>query len=68
MLLDWRLLGCAAFLSMQAGNADAKSSAPQVVWAKAGVTYEQYRGDALECGMTGLASNIDNSDCVRSSG
>ena len=65
MLLDWRLLGCAAFLSMQAGNADAKSSAPQVVWAKAGVTYEQYRGDALECGMTGLASNIDNSKEVK---
>lgn len=65
MLLDWRFLGCAVFLSMQASNADAKSSAPQVVWAKAGVSYTQYRGDALECGMQGLASNIDNSKEVK---
>jgi hypothetical protein len=50
---------------MQVGSASAKQDAPQTVWAKTGVSYEQYRGDALECGKKGLASNIDNSDEVK---
>ena len=63
--LGWTSIGCAAFLGMLASSASAKDAAPQVVWAKAGVTYEQYHSDALECGMTGLASNIDNSKEVK---
>lgn len=63
--LGWTSIGCATLLSMLAGSASAKDAAPQVLWAKAGVSYEQYRGDALECGMTGLASNIDNSKEVK---
>jgi hypothetical protein len=58
-------LGLAAFLSMQAGSANAKDAAPQVVWAKAGVSSEQYHDDALACGMNGLASNIDNTKEVK---
>lgn len=63
--MQFAALGCAAFLSIQAGNADAKSSAPQVIWAKAGVSAEQYHDDALACGMNGLASNIDNTKEVK---
>jgi len=65
MPLRWSSLGCAALLSMHAGNANGKDAAPQVVWARAGVSYSQYRGDALECGMRGLASNIDDSKPVK---
>jgi hypothetical protein len=50
---------------MQAGSANAKDAAPQVVWAKAGVSAEQYRGDALECGKKGLARNIGDSEEVK---
>jgi hypothetical protein len=64
MVLSWRLLGYAA-LSMHVSSASAKEAVPQTVWAKTGVSYEQYRGDALECGKKGLASNIDNSDEVK---
>jgi len=65
MPLRWTSLGCAALLSMQAGSANAKDAAPQVAWAKAGVSSAQYHGDALECGMQGLASNIDDSKQVK---
>lgn len=65
MPLGWRSLGCAVLLGIQAGSANAKDAAPRVVWAKAGVSYEQYRGDALECGNKGLARNIDNSEEVK---
>jgi len=58
-------LGLAALVSMQAGSANAKDAAPQVVWAKAGVSLEQYHDDALACGMNGLASNIDNTKEVK---
>ena len=63
--MRWTSIGCAALLIILADSASAKDAAPQVVWAKAGVSYEQYRGDALKCGMTGLASNIDNSKEVK---
>jgi len=59
------LAGCAILLSVQAGNASAKEAAPESIWAKAGVTYEQYRGDALECGKKGLARNVANSEEVK---
>lgn len=65
MPLQWTSLGWAVLLSMHAGSANAKDAAPQVAWAKAGVSYPQYRGDALECGMRGLASNIDDSKQVK---
>lgn len=64
-MVGWRLLGCAAIVSIQMGSANAKETAPQTVWAKAGVSYEQYRGDALECAQQGLASDIDNSQEVK---
>ena len=59
------LAGCAILLSVQAGSASAKEAAPQAIWAKGGVTYEQYRGDALECGKKGLARNVANSEEVK---
>jgi len=65
MVFGWRLLGCAAIVGLQIGSASAKEAAPQTVWAKAGVSYEQYRGDALECGKQGLASDIDNTQEVK---
>ena len=37
---------------------------PVVSWGKSGITFEQYRADALDCGKNGLASDIDNSDPV----
>lgn len=35
-----------------------------VAWGKAEVSYQQYRADALDCGHTGLATDIDHSDPV----
>lgn len=62
--LDLGFLACTALLCMP-GSASANEAAPRTVWAKAGVSYEQYRDDGLECGMKGLASNIDNSAEVK---
>lgn len=62
--LAWRFLTCAV-LSLPAVSASAKVAAPKTIWAKADVGYEQYRADALECGMQGLAVNIDNSEEVK---
>lgn len=64
MFAGRRLLGCAALLSMPV-SAGANEAAPRTVWAKADIGYEQYRNDGLECGMKGLASNIDNSAEVK---
>jgi hypothetical protein len=61
----WSFLACAVFLSLPAGIASAKVAAPQTIWAKADVGYDQYRADALECGMQGLAVNIDDSEEVK---
>ncbi len=61
----WKLLACAAILSVPVTTANAKVAAPQTIWAKADVDYTQYRADALECGMQGLAVNIDNSEEVK---
>lgn len=58
-------LALACVLSLQANSADAKDAAPRAVWAKAGVSSEQYHDDALACGMNGLASNIDNTKEVK---
>jgi hypothetical protein len=63
--LGWELLACAVALSFPAVSANAKVAAPQTIWAKADVDYTQYRADALECGMQGLAVNIDNSEEVK---
>lgn len=63
--LDWRLLACVAALSSPSVNASAKVSAPQTIWAKADVSQEQFSADALECGMQGLAVNIDNTEEVK---
>jgi hypothetical protein len=50
---------------MQAGIASAKDAAPRTVWAKANVGLEQFRFDALECGMKGLARNVDDTEEVK---
>jgi hypothetical protein len=63
--LHWGLLTCAAALTFPVGIANAKVAAPQTVWAKADVSYEQFRAEALECGMQGLAQNIDNTAEVK---
>ncbi|MCP1469270.1 hypothetical protein J3E64_000945 [Sphingobium sp. OAS761] len=63
--IHWKFLTCVALLSLPAVSADAKVAAPQTIWAKADVDYTQYRADALECGMQGLAVNIDNSEEVK---
>jgi len=63
--LGWKLLGCAAVLSLPVASANAKVAAPPTIWAKADVSYDQFRADALECGMQGLAVNIDNSEEVK---
>src|SRR3546814_9166500 len=44
---------------------NAKVSAPQTIWAKAGVSREQFGAEALECGLQGLALKIDNSEEVK---
>lgn len=64
LMLGRGLLGCAILLSVP-GSASANEAAPRTVWAKAGVSYEQFRYDGLECGMKGLARNIDNSAEVK---
>src|SRR3546814_1166496 len=46
---------------------NAKVSAPQTIWAKAGVSREQFGAEALECGLQGLALKIDNSEEVKRS-
>ena len=56
-----RFAAIAAALALTVGSASAKLAAPQRAWGKAGVTYEQYRADALECGQQALAVDIDHS-------
>src|SRR3546814_17166734 len=51
--LDWRFLACVAALSFPSVDANAKVSAPQTIWAKAGVSREQFGAEALECGLQG---------------
>ncbi|SNT02782.1 hypothetical protein [Sphingopyxis indica] len=63
--LDWRFLACVAALSFPSVDANAKVSAPQTIWAKAGVSREQFGAEALECGLQGLALKIDNSEEVK---
>lgn len=63
-LLGRRFLACVAVLSLPS-VANAKISAPQTIWAKAGVSREQFDAEALECGLQGLALNIDNSEEVK---
>lgn len=65
MSLDLRFLACVAALCLPSANANAKVSAPQTIWAKAGVSQEQFSAEALECGMQGLAVNIDNTEEVK---
>ena len=62
---DWRFLACAVALSWPSANASAKVSAPLTIWAKADVGYDQFSAEALECGMQGLAVNIDNTEEVK---
>jgi hypothetical protein len=50
---------------MHAGSAGAKDAAPQTVWAKASIGLEEFRFDALECGMKGLARNVDDTEEVK---
>lgn len=59
------LLKFAVALTLPVGSVSAKVAAPQAIWAKAEVSAEQFRADALECGMQGLAKNIDNSEEVK---
>lgn len=63
--LDRRFLIFAAAVSFPAVSADAAVAAPQSIWAKPHVDYKLYRADALECGMQGLSTNIDNSEEVK---
>lgn len=63
--LGWKLLACTAALSLPVANARAEVAAPHTIWAKADVGYDQYRADAMECAMQGLAANIDNSEAVK---
>lgn len=51
-------------LSLPGMETAAMAKAPATGWAKAGVSLEQYRADALECGTRGLATNIDDSEPV----
>lgn len=60
----WGLLTCAAALTLP-GVANAKAAAPRTIWAKADVSYDQFSAEALECGMQGLAVNIDNTEEVK---
>lgn len=43
----------------------AAASAPKFSWAKPGVSFEQYRADALECGNRGLATDISQTEPVQ---
>ncbi|WP_231736721.1 hypothetical protein [Sphingobium sp. CCH11-B1] len=60
-----RIAALAVALTLMTGSASAKVAAPERVWGKAGVTYEQYRADALECGKQALAADIDRTDPVK---
>lgn len=50
---------------MPVAGASAKVVAPRSIWAKADVSRDQFSADALECGMQGLAVNIDNTEEVK---
>lgn len=56
---------CVAALSVPVVGASAKPTAPRTIWAKAGVSREQFDAEALECGLQGLALKIDNSEEVK---
>ena len=56
-----RLAAIVVVFATTVGSASANGGAPQRAWGKAGVTYEQYRDDALECGKEARAADIDQS-------
>lgn len=55
-----RILAACTILALPVGSALANSAAPEHGWGKSGVSYADYRADALECGQQGLASDIDH--------
>ena len=50
----------AAFALASASAAFGAAKAPAFGWGKAGVSYEQYRADALACAQLGFASDVDD--------
>ena len=52
---------CALMIAaLFAGTATAQAAeAPKFAWGKAGVSYQQYRDEAYDCAMIGLATDID---------
>jgi len=56
--------GLALVLVLPGMEAAALAKAPTTSWAKAGVSLEQYRADALECGSRGLATDVSQSKPV----
>ena len=48
----------ATFLVATTASAALAAPAPQVSWGKAGITLDQYRQDALECGLKGHYTDV----------
>lgn len=44
------------FVAATSASARTSRQAPRESWGKAGVSFEQYRRDALECGRSGITS------------
>ncbi|MEP6869005.1 MAG: hypothetical protein ABJA20_10860 [Novosphingobium sp.] len=68
---NWRILnfraGCGLSvlaLLLPGFETAAVAAAPQYSWAKPGVGYEQFRADAFDCGIRGLATDISQTEPV----
>ena len=60
------ILPCFLVISLvAAGGADAQTREVQASWGKSGVSFEQYRADAIECGVAGHYSDISQTEAAK---
>lgn len=59
-------LSCAlASALLTAGSANAQTRAIQTSWGKPGVSFAQYRADAIECGVAGHYVDVSETDAAK---
>jgi len=57
-----RRLFAVSLISMAATGPALAAPAPEESWGKAGITIDQYRQDALDCGLQGYYTDISKTD------
>lgn len=51
--------------AVTAGNAAAQTRAIQTSWGKPGISFAQYRADAIECGVAGHYTDISQTEAAK---